>query len=170
MRNRLFSKDNAGFGRDEVHETRSVIGSLAHDDDAFYATSTLESCDEHTSSLPGRRVRFAASLLRDASQRDDRQMLPAAAASRNGNSRSWGGCRRFRRIVSAVPVRRCVAKVSDAPVPCRSGLAETMGMNEAALGAGLWGRNLRVVAKRAIRAAEVPRAVTEGVPHVVCNS
>jgi hypothetical protein len=154
----LFSKDNAGFGRDEVHETRSVIGSLAHDDDAFYATSTLESCDEHTSSLPGRRVRFAASLLRDASQRDDRQMLPAAAASRNGNSRSWGGCRRFRRIVS------------DAPVPCRSGLAETMGMNEAALGAGLWGRNLRVVAKRAIRAAEVPRAVTEGVPHVVCNS
>lgn len=69
-----------------------------------------------------------------------------------------------------MPVRRCVAKVSDAPVPCRSGLAETMGMNEAALGAGLWGRNLRVVAKRAIRAAEVPRAVTEGVPHVVCNS
>jgi hypothetical protein len=69
-----------------------------------------------------------------------------------------------------VPVRRCVEMVSNAPVPCRSGLAETIGMNEAALGAGLWGRNLRVVAKRAIRAADVARALTECVPHVDVNS
>lgn len=66
--------------------------------------------------------------------------------------------------------RRCVEKVSNSPVPCRSGMAETIGMNEAALGADLWGRNLRVVPKRAIRAAEVPRAFAEGVPHVDVNS
>ena len=66
--------------------------------------------------------------------------------------------------------RRCVEKVSNSPVPCRSGMAETIGMNEAALGADLWGRNLRVLSKRAIRAANVPRALTEGVPHVDVNS
>jgi hypothetical protein len=43
-------------------------------------------------------------------------------------------------------------------------------MNEAALGAGLWGKNLRVVARRANRAAELPRALTECVPDVVVNS
>ena len=69
-----------------------------------------------------------------------------------------------------MPVRRCIEKVSNAPVPCRSGLAERIGMNEAALGADLWGRNLRVVSKRAIRAANVPRALVEGVPHVSVNS
>jgi len=67
-------------------------------------------------------------------------------------------------------VRRSVESVADAPVACRSGLAETIGMNEAALGADLWGRNPRVVAKRAIRAANVPRALIEGVPHVDVNS
>ena len=66
--------------------------------------------------------------------------------------------------------RRCVEKVSHSRVPCRSGMAETIGMNEAALGADLWGRNLRVLSKRAIRAANVPRALTEGVAHVDVNS
>ena len=74
-----------------------------------------------------------------------------------------------RRIVSAVPVRRSVENVSGAPLACRSGLAETIGMNEAALGAGLWGRNPHVVANRWICAASVPRALTEGVPHVDVN-
>ena len=72
----------------------------------------------------------------------------------------------FRRVVSAVPVRRCVMNVSNVPVARRSGLAETIGMNEAALGAGLWGSNPRVVANRWICAANVPRAFVEGVPHV----
>ena len=67
-------------------------------------------------------------------------------------------------------MRRFVEKVSNAPVPRRAGMAETIGMNEAALGAGLWGRKPRVLAKRPIRAAAVPRALTECVPHVDVNS
>ena len=62
--------------------------------------------------------------------------------------------------------RRFSVNVPSVPVPRRSGMAETIGMNEAALGADLWGRNLRVVSKRAIRAAELPHAFLEGVPHV----
>ena len=65
-----------------------------------------------------------------------------------------------------MPVRRCVGNVPNVPVVRRSGLAETIGMNEAALGAGLWGRNLREVAKRASRAADLPRSLTEGVADV----
>jgi hypothetical protein len=49
-------------------------------------------------------------------------------------------------------------------------MAETMEMNEAALGTDLWGRNPHAVANRWICAANVPRAVTEGVPHVDVNS
>jgi hypothetical protein len=69
-----------------------------------------------------------------------------------------------------VSERRCVEKVSNSPVPCRSGMAETIGMNEAALGIPLWGTNRCVVASRANRAANLPRALTEGVPHVDVNS
>ena len=69
-----------------------------------------------------------------------------------------------------MPVRRSVENVAHVPVACRSGLAEIIGMNEAALGAGLWGRNVRVVARTAIRAAEVPHGFAEGVPHVDVNS
>ncbi len=73
----------------------------------------------------------------------------------------------IRRVVSAMPGRLCVETDSNVPLPRRSGLADTIGMNEAALGAGSRGRNLRVVAKRPIRAADVPCALTECGPDVV---
>jgi len=69
-----------------------------------------------------------------------------------------------------VPVRRSVENVAHVPVACRSGLAEIIGMNEAALGIPLWGTNRCAVAKSWIRAADVPRALIEGVPHVDVNS
>jgi hypothetical protein len=69
-----------------------------------------------------------------------------------------------------VPVRRSARKISDARMPRRSGLAETIGMNEAALGIPLWGSNRCVVASRANCAANVPRALFECVPHVDVNS
>ena len=67
-------------------------------------------------------------------------------------------------------MRRSAGKILDARVPRRSGMAETIGKNEAALGIPLWGTNRCVVASRANRAASVPRALTEGVPHVDVNS
>jgi len=65
-----------------------------------------------------------------------------------------------------VPVRRCVVRVSNVRVLCRSGLAETIGENEAALGAGLWGIKRCVVVERLMRAADLPRALVDRVPHV----
>jgi hypothetical protein len=65
-----------------------------------------------------------------------------------------------------VPERRFVVDVPNVAMARRSGLVETIGMNEAALGAGLWGLNPRLGAERWIRAAAVPRAAAEGVPHV----
>jgi hypothetical protein len=69
-----------------------------------------------------------------------------------------------------VPERRFAEKLSNAPMPCRLGLAETIGMNEAALGAGLWGRNPAEGAERWIRAGDMPRAWTEGVEPSVDQS
>jgi hypothetical protein len=65
--------------------------------------------------------------------------------------RARAACRQIRRVVSVVPVRRFSVNVPSVPAPRRSGMAETIDRNEAALGADYgegicaWCPNVRFV-------------------------